>query len=181
MSGCGAPWWVVGGWAIDLAMGRETREHEDLEIGIGRVDFPVVRRHIESQGFEMRVAGDDEIIRLGPDETPETRKHQNWVFDPAVDLWRLDVMLEPADAETWRFRRDPRIRAPRSFMIADGDIAHLKPHGVLLFKAKAARPKDEADLATAAPTLTREQRTWLIEALELVHPGHAWIEVLAQA
>jgi hypothetical protein len=51
---------------------------------------------------------------------------------------------------------------------------------VLLYKAKATRPKDEADLAAAAPLLTREQRDWLIEALREIHPGHAWIGALGE-
>jgi hypothetical protein len=38
-----APWCVVGGWSIDLWLGRETRTHGDLEIAIARSDFPRVR------------------------------------------------------------------------------------------------------------------------------------------
>jgi hypothetical protein len=88
-------------------------------------------------------------------------------------------MLQPGDADTWVFRRDERIRAPRDFMISPGPIPHLKPHGVLFYKAKAARPKDVADLAVATPLLTPDQRNWLIETLSEIHPGHAWIGVLA--
>jgi hypothetical protein len=91
----------------------------------------------------------------------------------------MDVMLEPGNAETWVFRRDERMRALRAFMVAQGPIPHLKAHGALLYKAKALRPKDEADFASALPLLTREERAWLIEALSVAHPGHAWIAALA--
>ena len=29
-----APWYVAAGWALDLVLGRRTREHDDLEIGV---------------------------------------------------------------------------------------------------------------------------------------------------
>jgi hypothetical protein len=179
LHGCGADWYVVGGWAIDLSIGCETREHEDLEIAMPRGGFPLIRRHLEAQGFLLFEAGDGAVRRLEAGQTCEPPNYQNWVLDPAAGVWRLDVMLQPGDADTWVFRRDERIRAPRDFMISPCPIPHLKPHGVLLYKAKAARPKDEADLTAAGPLLTREQRDWLIESLCAIHPGHAWIAALS--
>src|SRR5690349_16504078 len=38
-----AAWWIAGGWAIDLFLGRVTREHSDLEIGIWRDDQPKIQ------------------------------------------------------------------------------------------------------------------------------------------
>ena len=38
----GTPWYVAGGWAVDLHLGRPTREHEDLEIGVPRERFAEV-------------------------------------------------------------------------------------------------------------------------------------------
>src|SRR5260221_6218307 len=34
LAGVEAPWAVSAGWAIDLFLGRERRQHEDLEIGV---------------------------------------------------------------------------------------------------------------------------------------------------
>jgi aminoglycoside-2''-adenylyltransferase len=178
LDGCGAPWCVVGGWAIDLALGRVTREHEDLEIGVPRAAFPQVRRHLEGQGLILHEAGDEETCRLAPGQAPRPDRHQTWVEDPVEQLWRLDVMLEPTEPPIWRCRRHAAIRAPFDFMVAAEPIPHLKPHGVLLYKAKWTRPKDEADLKNAAPLLSAEERAWLIDALELAHPGHAWTERL---
>lgn len=28
------PWWVAGGWAVDLYLGKVTRAHKDLDMGI---------------------------------------------------------------------------------------------------------------------------------------------------
>ena len=67
-------------------------------------------------------------------------------------------MREPADGDTWICRRDERIRMPYDQVIertADG-IPYGRPEIVLLFKAKAARPKDVADFL--AVLLGRERR-----------------------
>src|SRR5881397_1580408 len=38
------PWWVAGGYAIELAVGRSFREHEDIDVLILRRDQTAVRR-----------------------------------------------------------------------------------------------------------------------------------------
>jgi hypothetical protein len=99
------------------------------------------------------------------------------VCEPEVPAWRLDVFCEPTDGRTWVFRRDARIREPYARMVAttaDG-VPHLRPEGVLLFKARHARDKDEADLALALPRLDGPTRDWLVAALDVVHPDHPWI------
>jgi len=57
-------------------------------------------------------------------------------------------------------------------------VPYLVPEVVLLVKAKHARPRDEDDFATALPLVDEPARTWLIHALERVHPRHAWLERL---
>lgn len=37
------PWWIAGGWAIDLFLGRQTREHQDIDVLILRRDHQAVR------------------------------------------------------------------------------------------------------------------------------------------
>jgi len=174
-----SPWCVVGGWALDLSLGRLTREHEDLEIAIPRATFPAMRAYLEATGYVLHSVGDGEVRRLERDQSPPAARHQNWVLDP-VGAWRMDVMLEPGDIATWVFRRDERLHAPRAFMVGttQSGLPHLKAHGVLLYKAKAARAKDEADFNHAAPGLGFDERAWLTEALARIHPGHAWIKRL---
>ena len=154
------PWYVAAGWAIDLFLGQETREHEDLEIAVPRAGFADVTAALSE--FELHAVND----------------HQNWVRDPAADAWRLDVFAEPSDGDTWVCRRDERIRLPYDRVIerTTGGIPYGRPEIILLFKAKHARPKDESDLAAVLPRLDASRRAWLADALELVHPGHPWLE-----
>lgn len=177
LAGLNVDWCVVGGWAIDLWLGEETRPHDDLEIAIVRSDFSAVRDHLAP--LPLYVVGDGEVRKLAAGALPPPDKHQNWVLDAAANAWRMDVMIEPGDAKTWIFRRDETIRAERAAMIDRRDgVPFLKPHGALLYKAKAKRLKDDADFAACAPRLDDVARSWLRTALETVHPGHAWLNTL---
>lgn len=169
------PWHVVGGWAIDLFLGEQSRPHEDLEISVLRPDFSAVRQHLAA--FAFHVVGDGEVQRLRTGAEPPEDRHQNWVLDEAAQAWRMDVMLEPGDENTWVFRRDSSISAERGFMEATtGDgVPFLRPHGALLYKAKATREKDEADFTNCLPRMGDGERQWLAVALAAAHPEHPWI------
>ena len=180
LTGTGVAWCVVGGWAIDLFLNVQTRTHGDLEIAIARADFAAMRKQLAR--FEVRSIGDGEVWRIDDTALPPPHRHQNWVLDIAADVWRLDVMLEPGDNATWIFRRDKSIRTPRASMVSTtrAGIPFLKPEGVLLYKAKAQRPKDEADFNVCLPHLDAAARRWLMDALQRAHPGHPWLTRLAQ-
>src|SRR5262245_15558822 len=95
LAGVDAPWCVVGGWAIDLWLGRETRPHDDLEIAIPRQFFPAVRARLRD--FVLHAVGDGEVRALAADSEPPPERHQTWVLDVVANAWRMDVMLEPGD------------------------------------------------------------------------------------
>jgi hypothetical protein len=63
-------------------------------------------------------------------------------------------------------------------VLARGGVPVLCPAIVLLFKAKAPRPKDEADFRSVRGALGCERRHWLGDALRLCHPNHPWVDVL---
>lgn len=170
-----APWCVAAGWALDLFLGEQRREHEDLEIAVPRERFDEVAR--ELAGFDLFVPGEPPGLVRPSSEAALAATHQTWVRERETGLWRLDVFREPSDGETWICRRDERIRLPYAELIerTAGGIPYVRPEVVLLFKAKATRPKDEADLDSVLPSLAGEQRRWLAEALGLVHPGHPWL------
>ncbi|UDF30205.1 UNVERIFIED_ORG: hypothetical protein LHK14_02430 [Roseateles sp. XES5] len=178
LAGITRPWCVVGGWALDLWHGRETRVHEDLEFTILRGDFPVFRAALSDLRFHA--VGDGRVAPLAADDRPPAGIAQVWGEDVAAGCFRVDMMLEEGTAETWVYKRDPAIRHPRAAMIrvsAEG-IAFLAPEAVLLFKAKYRRDKDEADFARALPGLDAAARGWLGAAIARAHPDHAWLEAL---
>ncbi|MFN8167259.1 MAG: hypothetical protein U0S36_00600 [Candidatus Nanopelagicales bacterium] len=174
LRGCPARWYVVAGWGVDVAAGRVTREHSDLEIAVARDDFPLVRAALAD--LEPLVVG---AGRGWPVDSPAYDEHfQTWFRDPSTGLFHVDVFRDPHEGGTWICRRDPAIRRPYAEVLrrSDEGIPYLAPECILLFKAKHGRPKDEADLATLLPLLDPDARDWLAQALARVHPGHPWIE-----
>ena len=178
LAGFERPWCVVGGWSADLALGCITRKHEDLEIAIVAADFAAMRDHLRD--YRLYAVGDGHLTLMADDrDARPPGTHQNWVLDTRA-AWRMDVMIEPGDADSWVFRRDRRLSAPRAWMVdrTTSGVPHLRLHGMLLYKAKHTREKDQLDFLRAEPSLTHDERTWLVDALDLVHPGHAWLERL---
>jgi aminoglycoside-2''-adenylyltransferase len=156
-----APWAFAAGWAVDLFLGETTRDHEDIEISVPAASFPEVADALRPGEFQF-VGG----------------QHQTWLrLDGA---YRLDVFREPHDGDTWICRRDPAIRRLYSDVVAHtaAGMPYVAPEIVLLFKAKAVRPKDELDFERVRPRLTDGAARWLRDALERVHPGHRWLETL---
>jgi hypothetical protein len=178
LAGIPAPWCVAGGWAIDLWLGKQTRTHHDLEIAVLRPDFAAFRARLNH--LRCFVAADGELFALPAHLSPQPRHHQIWLLDQAENVWRMGLLLEPGDVRTWIFRRDETIHRPRSQMIAAtaARIPYLKPEGILLYKAKATRPKDEMDFTACAPLLDFPARSWLKNALVRSYPSHPWIDRL---
>ena len=168
-------WAFAAGWAIELFVGGEPRPHDDLEIVVGRESFPAVQAALPE--LELFVVGDGAAWPL--DDAPE-EPFQTWGRERSSGLWRIDVFRDRWEGDTWVCRRDPAIRRPVAEVIdhTEDGVPYLAPEIVLLFKAKAAREKDERDLERALPLLERARRAWLADALRLVHPGHAWIDVV---
>ena len=182
LEGVQAPWYVAAGWAIELFLGEQRREHEDLEIAVPRELFGEIAQRFS--GFELFIPDGDLtdpglVWPFAQAPTALDRHQQTWVREAATGRWRLDIFREPSAGETWICRRDERIRRPYAEVIewtADG-IPYGRPEIVLLFKAKHAdRPKDEADFTAVLPKLDRARRTWLLDALRLIHPGHPWLD-----
>jgi hypothetical protein len=176
LRGVDAPWAVIAGWSLDLFRDEQTREHEDLEIGIPEDAFQAVRDALAD--LEVYAVVDGLMVEATDDTLAIS--HQTWAREPATGLWRLDVIREPWDGDTWICRRDPRIRRTREKLIArtaDG-IPYQQPEIALLFKAKHTREKDRADFDAVLPLLDADARAWLRDALELVHPEHDWLRAL---
>ncbi len=193
LAGIEAPWYVASGWAIDLFLGSEHREHHDIEIAVPSDRFREVAEALSD--VDLFVIGPDlasPLPQAGEEHGPALATpvaqagvlfetyHETWALERATALWRLDIFREPADGNTWIYRRDERLRLPYDQLIerTSEGIPYARPEVVLLFKAKAARPKDDGDFAAVVPLLDAQARRWLVDALELVHPGHRWLSDL---
>lgn len=181
------PWWICGGHALDLFLGYATRVHADVEVGILRRDQAALYAWLGD--FEVHVANAGTLRVLEGEERErgiEAPVHGLWCRPRGRQPWAFEILLNEGTRDEWIFRRDPRIRRPlalalgRTIAHTQDPIPYLEPELQLLFKAKAPRPKDELDFAAALPALAPEQRGWLAEALDIVHPKHRWTSQLRE-
>jgi hypothetical protein len=168
LAGVAAPWWIAGGWAIDLFIGRTTRAHHDVDIGILRRDQSVL--HVALPAWDLQCADPPGTLRpWPPGEMLPVGIHDIWARPSPDAAWQVQFMLNEADGDDWVYRRDPRVRRPLDQVIrrsADG-IPYMAPEVQLLFKSRSPRPRDDADLAIALPLLDEVAREWLEAAIQL--------------
>jgi hypothetical protein len=180
LEGVDVPWYVAAGWAVDLFLGGDHREHEDLEIAVPNARLDEVVALFPELSFCV-ITGPQEATPLANARDRLEDTHQTWARERETGLWRFDVFREPSDVDTWVCRRDESIRLPYDRVIerTEDGIPFCRPEIALLFKAKHwKRDKDQADFQAVVPRLETERRVWLATALERIHPGHAWVEAL---
>lgn len=177
MKGFSRPWFIVGGWSIDLFLDRLTREHHDIEIGI-------FRRDQQSLGSYLGDWTQKKIVNFQaePWNRPEVLPlpiHELHFYSKSH--CRLEILLQESEGNSWRYRREGRITLPMAEAIQwnSSGIPFLAPQIVLLYKACDTRPKDAQDFAQTLPFLNGNQREWLARALETAHPQHSWITELS--
>ena len=103
LEGLEAPWYVTAGWALDLFLGRQTREHDDLEIGVPSDRFAEVRDALAD--FELVVVGDGKAWPLDRSDRSRRITRPGCATEPRGP-WRMDVFREPWDGDVWICRRD---------------------------------------------------------------------------
>ncbi|MBN2081200.1 hypothetical protein JW859_03220 [bacterium] len=174
-------WAIAGGWAIDLFLGVQTREHEDIELAVFRSDQGDLRQHLVGWNPTYIIPGDKPRELPWPmQENLALPIHEIHTRPPQRDLADMEFLLNETDGADWIFRRDPRVRLPlgAAIMRGDGGVPYLAPEIVLLYKAKHPRAVDEQDFQAALPMLDDVRRQWLGAALNTVHPGHPWLAAL---
>ncbi|UUZ94882.1 hypothetical protein LJK87_10420 [Paenibacillus sp. P25] len=97
-------WAVAGGWAIDLFLGRATREHHDIEILIFRQDQVNLREYLQGWDFRKVVAG--EVKPWSPGEWLELPIHETYAEKSDQ---KIEILLNEFDGANWVYRRDKRI------------------------------------------------------------------------
>ena len=172
-------WWVAGGWALELFCEYPHRSHNDLDIGVLRQHASIVLAAFDA--WEFFEARNGSLFRLAAGEVPNAAANSLWGRPNGETAWSLELVLDESDADCWVFRRNPAITMPLAHAIrrSSEGIPYLAPEIQLLYKARDARPEDQADFKCCAPLLDRQALKWLQEAIGNSDPNHQWLPALA--
>lgn len=178
------PWWIAGGYAIELAVGRELRPHGDLDVLVLRRAQALVRDLLND--WDMHVAdppGTGHLRPWRPGETLEVPLHDIWCRRTREAPWSVQLMLDEAEGAHWVSRRNPGVRLPlgRVGRRSPTGIPYLAPEVQLFYKTKATRAKDETDFEAVLPLLDESQRVWLADSISVTAPDHPWRKRLLSA
>jgi aminoglycoside-2''-adenylyltransferase len=175
----GAPWWLAGGYAIELAVGRRFREHADIDVLLLRRD-QLIAQHVLA-GWEWWAADPPGRLRRWlPGETLPDGVRDIWCRPAAGQPWRIQLMLDEASGEEWVSCRNPGLRQPISSLgrTSEEGFPYLAPEIQLFYKAKTPREKDDADFAEVLPLLDTRQRQWLVQAITETYGTRPWLSRL---
>jgi len=169
------PWWVAGGWALDLFLGQQFREHGDFDVGVLRRDSPQLLAALWN--WEIFEAQNGALSQLRYGVAPRQEVNSLWCRPAGSMLWSAEVLLDTGDTEFWVFRREPRIRRPLNETIrrTPQGLPYLAPEVQLLYKARAPRPRDQDDFANVLPRLDASARKWLQESRLATTCNHRWL------
>ena len=126
-------WFIAGGWAIDLHVGKESRIHKDIEIAIFREDQFKLKEYLHDWEFKKAISGEFHPWKNEYLELPIHELHA----ENKVSKEKIEVLLNETNGDKWRFRRDIRISSPIkefSNYTSEG-IPYVSPEIVLLYKA----------------------------------------------
>lgn len=186
---------------MDAWLGRQTREHGDVDVTVFDEHQQAVFEHL--RGWHI-VADEDNFPRdtAVPPEFWDGRRLRlpahlhcrppgeldellGWVTPPYAKSAgiNLEVMFNERAGDAWRLNIDPHLALPTDecFRLLDG-IPTVVPEVLMFFKATAysgrpgyPRPHDEDDFNALLPVLSVDARRWLADSITLVRPGHPWL------
>lgn len=199
MQSFNAPWFVSGGWAIDLHLNRITRDRCDLDISVPHSDrFRAIDFFLE-KGWQVegKLRGGFKTIRKLSDYDEEM--DYTWCFLKEADFVKeyldeggnrriaynrssqqeldyVEVFFDRIEDGYFVYRREPRIKRVTSLAILKRDgIRYLAPEVVLLFKSNDLSKKNQGDFDNAIPSMEAEAISWLSASLSLLYgDSHGW-------
>lgn len=134
------PWLIAGGHAIDLFVGRTTREHADIDVLLLRRDQQAV--HEVLPGWETFAADPPGQLRPWPaGEILPDGVHDIWCRPDPGSPWQLQFMLDEAEGDLWVSRRNAQVRRPL------GELRHTSASGFPISHLRSncsTRPGDDA-------------------------------------
>jgi adenylate cyclase len=174
-------WCIAGGWALDLHLGRQTREHSDIDVIIIREEQLIAFKYLSPDWMLYKAEGGK--LTLWENEEYLNTTNDIWVSKGIETPWKFQIMIIDTEDSSWIYKRNKSVKRPINeiFLKTDIGIPYLRPEIQLLHKAGASqiREKDFTDFQTVLPSLLPQEKAWLKSSLKLQFPqGHDWIKFI---
>jgi len=176
LRGFDAPWWVVGGYALERFTGV-ARHHEDIDIAVFRGDTSQLLRLL-STDFHVWANSSGSLAPMhGEQVDVPSHAGQIWVRRSALSPWEVDFVVAEARDGNWVWRHDPTVTMSLADLTwtDDAGVRFARPEVVLAHKAKWRQPKDDLDFDAAWPILDARARAWLRATVLRMYPDHGWL------
>lgn len=171
-------WFIAGGWAIDLYLGKISRPHADIEIAIFRRDQIALQNYLND--WVLQKVKDSTLSVWNRNEFLTLPVHEIHCFHETNDSQNFEVLLNESNADKWIYRRDEEVTKliNEVYSTTRAGIKFLRPEIVLLYKSKNPRARDEYDFASVVKRLDDESKKWLRNALAICDSKHNWLQKL---
>jgi hypothetical protein len=134
-------WVLCGGHSVALIVGKDTRAHGDIDVGVFRSQLSDCLHALGSERVFLCLQG----VHCGWDGGSVPKEvHDIWITDQAGEYWVLQIMVFDDDADRVYYRRDRRISwSKKSHMIEVDGIRVLNPFITALFKVNKPALEDK--------------------------------------
>ncbi|HET9199970.1 MAG TPA: hypothetical protein VFO84_03215 [Dehalococcoidia bacterium] len=208
MATFGPDWFLCGGWAVDAWVGRQTRDHQDVDVTVFEEDQLSLFDYLSGWqlvAHDQRVAGDTSepwdgrplVLPAHIHARPDGAESPSRLSRPADQGFGLEILLNERSDGDWILSRGlqyvgvelssrPQIAMPLAgcARLSAWGLPTVVPEVLLFYKAtayfdsKGLRPADEQDFTVLAPHLGKAQRSWLRAAVAQIYPNHPWLAQL---
>ena len=172
MEGAGVDWAVCGGHAIDLFIGRQTRDHQDVDVAVFWDQRERLLNYLLTGGFRIFepengllrevtgaednfrrndnlwcIAGDSPAYKIERDHAnfyriTTRRRHQD-----TLDF--IEFLFNRRNGDQFIYKRDKSITHESAILRSGAGMPYLAPELVLLYKSvfiRSAESRDPADI-----------------------------------
>jgi hypothetical protein len=171
------PWFIAGGWTIDIEIGEVTRVHKDMDICIFREDIAYGIAFFREWDIKVAIPGED---RLEPFQILSDIDLPRYCLHLFKEDHFLEILAtEQIDNEVI-FRKNRNIRMDiNDFTRGNPARPYVNPAWQLLFKSLSTRTEDEHDFKVYLDRVNDEHsKRWLLESLIKVNGNKSWTEAL---
>lgn len=172
------PWFISGGWAVDIALGRITREHDDLDICIYREDVKEALEYFENWKIKVTVPGENRLVDYEQFSDLSLPRYSLHLFR---DKDFIEILLTEREGDEVLFRKNKNITLHTDdFALNDREgRPFVNPLWQLLFKSLNPREKDNEDFNNYVIIMNDKQKLWLASGIRIMKPDSVWLEKLA--